>query len=84
LLRNKRSMTQAQLAERCCMSSSAVCYLETGKSFPPKATVDRICRELEMPTAYLLLASIEEEDFPMEKRLLYHSMLEPLRDALIL
>jgi len=82
-LRIKRGMTQAQLAERCGISNNAISSLETGKAYPPKSTVERLCMELDVPTSYLLMASIEKEDFPEEKRVLYRALLEPLRNELL-
>lgn len=82
-LRAKQGMTQAQLAEKCGMSKNAICMLETGKAWPPKTTVDRLCRAFDIPDSYLLMASIEEEDFPEEKRVLYRAALEPLRNELL-
>ena len=81
-LRLKHNMTQTQLAEKCSMSTNAICYLETGRNFPPKATLERICSVLGVPQSYLLLASIGEDDFPEKKRILYRTQLEPLRNEL--
>lgn len=82
-LRTKQGMTQAQLAEKCGMSKTAICSLETGKAYPPKATVDRLCQAFGIPESFLLMASIEEEDIPEEKRVLYRALLEPLRNELL-
>lgn len=83
ILRTKQGMTQAQLAEKCGMSTNAICSLETGKAYPPKATVDRLCQAFDIPESFLLMASIEEEDIPEEKRVLYRALLEPLRNELL-
>lgn len=82
-LRLKHNMTQTDLAERIFMSANAVSTIETGKVYPPKATVVRICKAFGIPTSYLLLASIEREDIPEEKRGLYRTLLEPLRNELL-
>lgn len=82
-LRLKQGLTQAQLAEGCGMSTNAVCSLETGRAYPPKATVERLCQVFGVPTSYLLMASIEEADFPEEKRVLYRALLQPLRNELL-
>jgi len=82
-LRIRHNMTQAQLAERCGMSTNAICSLETGKAYPPKATVDKLCEAFGIPQSYLLMASIEEADIPEEKRVLYRALLEPLRNELL-
>ena len=45
--------------------------------------MEKLCQALGIPTSYLLLASIEEEDVPEEKRVLYRALLEPLRNELL-
>lgn len=82
-LRLKNGFTQTQLAERCGMSTNAICSIETGKSFPPKSTVEKMCQAFGIPQSYLMLATIEESDIPDEKRVLYRALLEPLRDELL-
>ena len=82
-LRLKNQMTQTQLAERCGISTNAVSSLETGKSYPPKGTVERLCEAFGIPQSYFLMSTIEESDFPEDKRLLYSVLLEPLRNELL-
>lgn len=82
MLRQERNMTQVQLAERCLMNNNSLSDLETGKTFPPKSTIERICKAIGIPVAYVLMASIEECDFPESKRILYRTQLEPLRKEL--
>ena len=82
-LRQEHGMTQTQFADRCGMSLTAVSNLETGKAYPPKKTIGKICEVFEIPTSYFLLASIEEEDIPEQKRVLYRALLEPLRNELL-
>lgn len=76
-------MTQAQLAERCGVSKNSICSLETGKAYPPKATVEKLCQAFDIPQSFLLMASIEEKDIPEEKRVLYRALLVPLREELL-
>ena len=83
ILRDKQHMTQEQLAEKCGMSTNAICLIETGKRFPQKATVEKLCDAFGIPQSYLLMASIEEADIPEEKRVLYRALLEPLRNELL-
>lgn len=82
-LRLKQGLTQGQLAEKCGMSDQGISNIETGKAYPPKNTVEKLCRAFGIPMSYLLLASIEEGDVPEEKRVLYRALLEPLRNELI-
>ena len=46
-LRMKAGLTQEQLAEKCGMSISGISYLETGRSIPPKATIEKMIERLE-------------------------------------
>lgn len=82
-LRQKQGMTQQQLADRCGVSDNAISNLETGKAYPPKGMVEKLCAAFGIPSSYLLMASIQEEDFPEEKRVLYRALLEPLRNELL-
>jgi len=82
-LRMKQGMTQGQLAEKCDMSVSGLSYLETGRSVPPKGTMEKLCNALGVPMSYMLLASIDETDIPEEKRVLYRALVEPLRNELL-
>ena len=79
----KQGMTQEQLAAKCGMSTNAISSLETGKAYPPKATVEKLCRAFGIPVSYMLRAAIEEQDIPEEKRVLYRALLEPLRNELL-
>lgn len=82
-LRVKQNMTQTALAERIGMSVNAVSTWELGKSNPPKESIRRICEAFGVPTSYLMLATIEEDDIPEAKRVLYQAMVEPLRNELL-
>lgn len=83
MLRSKRGLTQSQLAERCFMSANAISSLETGKHFPPQATIDRLSAAFGISRVYMVLSCIEESDFPEDKRILYRTQLEPLRHELL-
>ena len=82
-IRKKQGMSQQQLAEKCGMSINGVSLIETGQRFPAKSTVERLCQAFGIPKSYLMLATIEEQDIPEEKRLLYRTLVEPLRDELL-
>lgn len=83
ILRQKNSLTLVQLADKCGMSKNQIWSLENGKAYPPKSTVEKLCKAFGIPQSYLLLASIEEGDVPEEKRVLYRALLEPLRNELL-
>lgn len=81
-LRLQQGLSQTQLGERIGMSAMSVSNFETGKSYPPKGSIERICSAFGIPTSYLALAAIEEQDIPEEKRMLYRVLL-PLRNELL-
>lgn len=82
-LRQEQNMTQAQLAEACGTSDGAVSMWETGKAYPPKGAIERVCHALGVPTLYLVLTSIEERDIPDRNRDVYLALLKPLRNLLL-
>lgn len=82
-LRQKQNMTQSELAARVGMSVNAVSLWELGKSFPPKESIRLICDAFEVPVSYLMLSTVEEEDVPEDKRVLYRVLLEPLKEELL-
>lgn len=83
ILRMKSGLTQSQLAEQVSMSTNSICSLETGKTYPSKCTVDRLCKAFGIPPSYLLLSALEEGDVPDDKRVLYRALVEPLRSELL-
>lgn len=82
-LRLKAGMTQEQLAEKVGMSVNAISSMELGKTYPQKNTVARLCEAFGISQALFQLSTIEKQDFPEEKRVLYRALLEPLRNELL-
>ena len=82
-LRTKQDLTQAQLADRVGLSVNAVSSLELGNTYPPKATVEKLCEAFGISPALFQLSVIDEGDFPEEKRVLYRALLQPLRNELL-
>lgn len=82
-LRLKAGMTQEQLADKVDMSANAISSLELGKTYPPKNTVEKLCEVFGISQALFQLSTIEEQDFPEEKSVLYRVLLEPLRNELL-
>lgn len=82
-LRKEHSLTQAQLADRCFVSTNAVNAWENGRAYPPKGSVERLCKAFGVPVAYFMMASVEESDFPEDKRILYRTQFCPLLRELL-
>ncbi len=75
---NKR-ITQVELANRINISTNAICQIEKDKTFPSKDTITKICKELQISQAYLLLHCLEESDVPTEKREIFKFLHESLK-----
>lgn len=82
-LRKNKNISQKTLADMCEISANAMCNIESGKSFPGKETVNKICKALNIPESYLLLFSLSEDDIPENKRILYRTLCEPLKNELL-
>ena len=83
-LREKHGrMPQSELAQKCGVSVNTVSSWETGKAYPPKSSIELLCQAFGISLARFQLETIEESDFPEEKRVLYRAMLEPLRNELL-
>lgn len=76
-------MTQDQLSNSIGVSVNAISQWELGKSMPQKTTIEKLCRAFGIPVSYMLMAAIEEQDIPEEKRVLYRALLEPLKNELL-
>ena len=84
-LRKHRGLSQAELAEKCGISTNSVCSIEKNASFPTKGTFDKICKALEMPSAYIFLFTITDEDFADDnKRFIFKNYLEKNLKELVL
>ena len=82
-LRTDRQMTQDQLSNSIGVSVNAISQWELGKSMPQKTTIEKLCRAFGIPVSYMLMAAIEEQYIPEEKRVLYRALLEPLKNELL-
>ena len=55
ILRERRSLSQVELAERCRLSQSFIAEIERGKKFPSPKSIERICAALEVRPFELFL-----------------------------
>lgn len=81
-IRKKKGLSQKVLAEKCKISTNALCQAELGKTFPSKTTINTICKVLDIPVSYLLFFSLTEEDVPEHKKELFN-VFAGLKDLLI-
>lgn len=81
-LRLKRGYSQKQLASLVDKSETAISLIESGKSIPQTKRIKEISSALGVEPVYLLLFALEKEDIPSDKRVLFDTLLVPLRESL--
>lgn len=81
-LRLKRGYSQKQLASLVEKSETTISLIESGKSIPQTKRIKEISSALGVEPVYLLLFALEKEDIPSNKRVLFDTLLVPLRESL--
>lgn len=77
-LRKQQGLSQKELAQMTRISANALCYIEKGYSFPSKENIKAVCFSLNIPTAYLLLKSLTDDDIPEEKLPIFKVLQKPM------
>lgn len=60
--REKKRLSQEQLAEKCNVTDKSISNIELGKSDPKLSTVMRICKVLEIDVSALTEFTFMDED----------------------
>ncbi|TXK78707.1 helix-turn-helix domain-containing protein [Mesonia sp. K4-1] len=79
----QKGITQSVLAERVGKSPTAISQIMKGKYNPTSETLDKICMELNVPTALVYFLTISENDIPEEKKELYRMLAPSLKSFII-
>lgn len=82
-IRKRKGITARELAIMTEISANAMCSIENNKAFPAKATINKICKALNIPPAYLLFFSITDEDLPAKSQALFKALYNPLKEVLL-
>ncbi len=81
-LRKMMGLNQQELAKKAGITAEALSDIERNKSFPPKRTIDALCRAIGIPVSYLMFYCITEEDVPAEKREFFKYISKPIKEFL--
>lgn len=81
-LREKKKMSQAELANASGLSTTYISLLEGGKKSPTLKSLEKICEALGVPFALLSFLSLESHDVKEEKRAAF-DLLKPAIDAMV-
>lgn len=83
LLRKQKGLSQKELGDKCNLSVNALSQIEINASFPHKSTINSICNGLDISVAYLLFFSINDEDIPIDKRVVFNSLNQAIKSVLL-
>ena len=81
-LREQKGMSQKDLAKKVKRCTTIVSHWEQGVRYPHSSSLEALSKVLDVPIPYLILSSLEEDDFPKNKKILYKTMLQPLLQVL--
>ncbi|GAB3506423.1 helix-turn-helix domain-containing protein [Emticicia fontis] len=82
-LRSKKGLSQKDLAVKMGISTNALCQIEKNNSFPQKSTIAKICEIFNIPSSYLLLLSINDADIPIEKKQMFNTISNALKEMIV-
>jgi XRE family transcriptional regulator, regulator of sulfur utilization len=82
-IRKDKGLSQKELADQCGISVNALSQIELNAAFPQKNTIQNLCIALDIPVAYLLFFSINEEDVPQEKRKTFNVLNNAIKELLL-
>jgi XRE family transcriptional regulator, regulator of sulfur utilization len=82
-LRKEKGMGQKELADKCDISVNALSQIETNASFPQKETIRKICAAFGIPTAYLLLFSMNDVDVSDDRKGTFNYLSDAIKAVLI-
>jgi len=82
-VRKKKNITQVELAESIGITQSHLSQIENDHRNPSITTLEKICKELDIPISGLLLLSLQDEHIRPDKREKFKEI-RPLIEELLL
>ena len=82
-VRKARKIKKIELADKAGLSATALYNIEHNLSFPSKETINKICKAMDIPIAYLMVYCVTEDDVPENKREAFRYLFPPLKELLI-
>jgi transcriptional regulator with XRE-family HTH domain len=83
-IRQRLSITQNELAQMCCISSTSLSQIELGLKQPSKRTISKISAVLSCPESIMYLLAIEQMDVVANKREVYGLVYPSIRSLALL
>jgi len=82
-VRKSKGINQLELAEKVEISQAALSKIESGLKKPGTKTLDKICLVLGTPKALLYILSINDEDIPRSKKIVYDKLFPEIKKSIL-
>ena len=82
-LRKQKNLTQTDLCSQVGIKQTALSQIENGTTTPHKSTLSKICEVLGLPEQVLVILSLENEDIPEDKKLMFDTLYPTVKDFMI-
>lgn len=82
-VRKQKGVSQKELASLCGLAINTLCHIERCYTMPSKATMKKISKALNIPSAYILFFSITDEDIAVEQKPLFDALCQPIKNVLL-
>ena len=80
-IRKRQGLTQLALADAAGISRTSMSQIENGVR-PGEETLKSICTALQVPESLLYIHSMEKEDVPESKRILYDQLFPVIQEMI--
>lgn len=81
-LRKEKGISQGEFGKAVHLSQTTLSQIETGTRKPQKATLEAICKELEIPEQLLIVLSMEHDDIPAEKKEMFELLFPMVKELM--
>lgn len=82
-LRKQKGLTQTELCAQVGINQTALSQIENGSTTPHKSTMSKICDVLNVPEQVLVILSLEDEDIPEDKRLMFDTLYPTVKEFML-
>ena len=82
-VRKSKGISQLELAEKVEISQAALSQIESGAKKPGTKTLDKICVSLDTPKSLLYILSINDDDIPKSRKLIYDKLFPEIKKSIL-
>ena len=81
-LRKEQKLSQSELAKAASITQTSLSQIENGVNRPNQKTLDAICKKLGIAEPLLNILSLEEDDVPEEKKLIFNTLYPLIKEMM--